>query len=187
MDAIDRTIESVNKKGIFSSRGFSHGVSDLYTLKNAITLYARTAVKKLQDQGPEATVVTVFVQTHRYKKDYYNNSMTLRLPSPTAYLPDIIGPAMEGLQAIFIEGISYAKVGIYLSGIDGGDRYQRDFFNLGKEKKRKLSDTIYRMQKRYGKDVIICGGNLNNDNCRMRRTMLSGCYTTKWEDLPSVE
>jgi DNA polymerase V len=185
-DAIERDLSPLPRKGILSSLGFSQGVEDLETLRQAVVIYAQTAVTKLQEQRSETQSVTVFVQTHRYKDDFYSNSLTLRLPMPTAYLPDIIGPALKGLQCIFIEGLTYAKAGVYLSGIDGLDRYQGDLFDEGRDKKRKMAQAVHEVQSRYGKRILTCRAAASEEPWTMKRQMLSGCCTTRWEDLPPV-
>ena len=184
--AIEREVERPDRKGILSSLGFSEELTDLYAIETALVSYAATAVRKLQDQGSEAMMITVFLQTHRHKPSYYGNSISMRLPRSTCYLPDIVGPAVRGLHAIFLEGLPYTKVGIYLHEIDGADHYQPDFFDEGREKRRRAAEAVYRLQELYGRDVITCRSPGRSEEWRMRRALLSSRYTTCWSELPEV-
>ncbi len=184
--AIERELFRPKRKGVLSSLGFSEEITDVYSLEVALASYAAIAVRKLQEQGSEAMSLTVFLQTHRYKHSYYGNSIDVRLSRATAYLPDIIGPAVQGLHAIFLEGLSYTKVGIYLHGIDEADQFQMDLFDQNREKKRRAARAVYEIQQQYGRGSITCRNSLPQESWRMKRHMLSSKYTTSWKELPPV-
>lgn len=184
--SIARDIEPAAKQGILSSLGFSMGVEDLYTLETALAGYASMAVDKLLAQGSETSRVTVFLQTHRYKDDFYSNSISRDLRVPTGYLPDILSAAVGCLHVIYIEGKSYAKVGIYLTEITDLSRKQLLLYDDGSDKRRAASAAVQGIRQRFGKDMLRCRNVSAPQEWEMQRNMLSRCYTTRWEDLPCV-
>jgi DNA polymerase V len=128
----------------------------------------------------------VFLQTSRFSERRYANSMVIQLPESTSYLPDILAPALRGLRSLFIEGFTYAKVGIYLSDIDRGDHLQRDLFDEVRDKKLRAARSIHEIQQLHGQQSITCRSPKPAGTWGMQRRRLSRCYTTRWEDLPHV-
>jgi DNA polymerase V len=178
--------EVPDKQGILTSLGFGSETGELSDLEDALTVYAATAVRKLQQQGSQADRLMVFLQTSRFAQRRYANSMEIRLHRATSYLPDILTPALKGLRTLFIEGFLYAKTGIYLSGIDAEDHLQGELFDQSHQKKLKAARSIYEIQSRYGKQSISCRSASPTGSWNMKRRRLSNCYTTRWEELPRV-
>lgn len=184
--AVEPEPQQLEREGILTSLGFGQETGDLADLENALTQYAATAVGKLQQQGSQTSRIMVFLQTSRFSERRYANSMMMQLPESTSYLPDILAPALRGLRSLFIEGFSYAKVGIYLSDIDCGDHLQRDLFDETRDKKLQAGRSIYEIQRRHGQRSITCRSPNPAGTWGMQRRRLSRCYTTRWEDLPHV-
>jgi DNA polymerase V len=184
--AVEPEPQQLEREGILTSLGFGQETGDLADLENALTQYAATAVGKLQQQGSQTSRIMVFLQTSRFSERRYANSMVMQLPESTSYLPDILAPALRGLRSLFIEGFSYAKVGIYLSDIDCGDHLQRGLFDETRDKKLQAARSIYEIQRRHGQQSITCRNPNPAGTWGMQRRRLSRCYTTRWDDLPHV-
>jgi DNA polymerase V len=174
------------KKMILSSLGFSSPVRDLATLEDAVSSYAATAVRKLTQQRSEAAGVIVFIKTHRHKKPYYAGSREIKLPIPTAYLPDIVQAALSGLHHVYRKGFDYMKAGVCLINIDTTDRYQYDLFHSPRMQQRAVSDTVREIQQKFGTKAITSGRSGSSGEWYMKRDRLSPKYTTQWSDIPNA-
>lgn len=184
--AVESEPQRLEREGILTSLGFGNQTGELADLEEALTQYAATAVGKLQQQDSQTARIMVFLQTSRFSERRYANSMVIQLPESTSYLPDILAPALRGLRSLFIEGFTYAKVGIYLSDIDRGDHLQRDLFDEVRDKKLRAARSIYEIQQLHGQQSITCRSPKPAGTWGMQRRRLSRCYTTRWEDLPHV-
>jgi len=174
------------KKMILSSLGFSKPVRDLVTLEEAVSSYAATAVIKLIKQRSEAAGVIIFIRTHRHKKPCYAGSHEIKLPFPTAYLPEIVQAALYGLHKVYRKGFDYMKAGVCLINIDTADRYQYDLFHSPRMQQRALSDTVSEIQQKFGTKAITSGRSGSSGEWYMKRDRLSPKYTTRWSEIPTV-
>ncbi|MGM0432725.1 MAG: DUF4113 domain-containing protein [Spirochaetota bacterium] len=178
--------KDVHKEGVLSSLGFGREISELDELEQALSLYATTAVRKLQEQSSETERVTVFLQTSRYKEPCYANSMDIRLPYSTNYLPDILRFALYGLRSMYINGYLYTKTGIYLDEIDREYRYQPELIDSGQQKRKIAARSIYEIQRKHGAQSIMCRSGSYTAGWNMQRNSLSRRYTTQWGELPTA-
>lgn len=185
--SIDPEPTLVPKKIILSSLGFSSPVRDLSTLEDAVSSYAATAVRKLIRQRSEAAGVIVFIKTHRHKKPYYVGSREIKLPTPTAYLPEIVQAALSGLHKVYRKGFDYIKAGVCLINIDTADRYQYDLFHSTRMQQRAVSDSVMEIQRKFGVNSITSGRSGSSGEWYMKRDRLSPKYTTKWSEIPTVK
>ncbi len=178
------------RKGIVSSRSFGRPVESIEELREALAGYVSRAAGKLRRQGSSAAFLGVFLATNPFKDEpQYSNFTAARLPAPTSYTPDLIAHAHHCLDAIFRPGFRYKKTGVMLSDILADDHVTGDLFE-GPEasaRKRSLSGTVDLINSRLGRDTVFYAAEGTRRAWRMRRSLLSPCYTTRWEEIPVVK
>ncbi|MDC7222449.1 MAG: DUF4113 domain-containing protein, partial [Spirochaetales bacterium] len=176
--------EGQRKKEILSSLGFNKPVTDRNIVKQAVSLYTETATRKLMAQNSYASIVSVFINTNRFKEDFYSNTATVKLERPSNYLPELNRAALHCFEKIYKPGNRYIKAGVFLSGLE--DVVQQDLFSDREltEKQEAMMHTVQMLNNRYGSRTLTSLSTLGAEGWKMKRDILSPSYTTRWEDLP---
>jgi DNA polymerase V len=121
----------------------------------------------------------------------HGRRMEIILTTPTADLLTLQREAIIALEKIYQPEIPYRKAGILLAGlVEAGTETMSMFAekDLIKEQKGKvLTDEIYRLNQRFGKDLIKLGC-LDDTKAlwHEKKGRLSPAYTTRWSDLKVV-
>ncbi len=197
---VEKTIEELNgrqcieleeapvpKKEIFVTRTFAHKIEQREALLRHISRYAAAAAEKLRKQGSYCQSLYLFVNTSRFKGDYYANSAEIRLPYPTSDSSVIIRFARLGMNALYKKGYLFNKCGIGLLDLRDRTFYQSDLF-LPEQAVRSddLMKTLDRINRRYGRDTVTFGAEGLTGRWTMQQNRLSPAYTSAWSDLPKV-
>lgn len=176
------------KKGIISSRSFGRAVETLPELKEAIADYVSRAAEKLRAQSSAASFIQVFLTTSRFNGPQYSNSSSTRLPTPTAYTPELIHCAHKCLKKIFKPNYRYKKAGVMLTGIVPEDEIQLNVFGTpsSRDRWKTLMKTVDRINTRWGSNTIQFAAPGIKRSWRMRQLRRSPRYTTQWSEIPVV-
>ncbi len=98
--------------------------------------------------------------------------------------------ALSGLQAIYKEGYSYKKAGVELSRITPMPVVQPDLFGevslTEHNRQSRLMFIVDALNRIYGRDTLFFAVQGIARNWKMRQAMLSGRYTTHWDELALV-
>ncbi|GLR62942.1 DUF4113 domain-containing protein [Marinospirillum insulare] len=179
----------LKKKQIVCSRSFGSQVTQLDDMREAISQHASRAAEKLRAEEQQAKVMTVFIETNRFKTDQeaYANSSVGQLIIPSNDSRDLIELAMQLLKKIWRDGYRYNKGGVMLLDFYDQNTAQQSLFDNEQQSsssKRLMTalDTIN--QSRLGKVFIASQG--TNNTWAIKRDRLSPAYTTQWADLPMV-
>src|SRR5260221_652835 len=180
-----RTIKSKLQQytGIPVSVGIAPTKS-LEKMQEAITTYAARAVEKLRDQDSLTSCLTIFIKTNPFQKnsEQYSNSFTMNIPHPTAFTPDILKYALEGLSVMYREGYRYYKAGVYLTKLSPQSSIQPDLFgefSLSQHyKQAHLMAIVDAINKIYGRDTLIFAIQGITRSWKMRQLRLSSHFTT---------
>ena len=184
---IDLEVPS-SKDNILTSRSFSHPVTELADLEEAVADYATGAGEKLRSQGSVTALVEVMVTTNYFHTDepQYSRSINVRLPHPTDYTPDLVGAAHHGLLQIFRPGFQYKKAGVTLLGLEPAKGIQGNLFCKEDPKLEALQKAVDRLNLRHGRHTVRCHPRRADADWMMRRDQRSPRYTTRWEELLKV-
>lgn len=150
-----------SKKQIVASRSFGGRVTELTDLKEAISMYAQDACKRLRDEGLLCGCMIAFVQSNPFDPNvpFYNKSITGSFSEPTDCAIDFVKAATRMLNDIYKEGIKYKKCGVVLTGLEpkSGHTYDllTDFKNI--EKKESLMQAMDGIHGKFGKKKISVG------------------------------
>jgi DNA polymerase V len=179
------------KKGICSSRSFGRAVATLEELSEAISSYVSRAAEKLRVQQSVASILHIYLTTNRFKDTpQYANALTMKLPVSTAYTPHLINYAKEGLKKIYKPGYHYQKVGVCLTGIVPRDQVQLNlFFNADKNLNlnTRLMNIMDSINSRWERDTVQYAALGIKKSWRMRQSLKSQNFTTRWNELPVVK
>ncbi|HHA3769692.1 TPA: Y-family DNA polymerase [Acinetobacter baumannii] len=179
-----------SKKQIVASRSFGGRVTELTDLKEAISMYAQDACKRLRDEGLLCGCMIAFVQSNPFDPNvpFYNKSITGSFSEPTDCAIDFVKAATRMLNDIYKEGIKYKKCGVVLTGLEpkSGHTYDllTDFKHI--EKKECLMQAMDCIHSKFGKKKIGVGPCfIPNRNWSMSRDKLSR-NPFRWDELPLI-
>lgn len=150
-----------SKKQIVASRSFGGRVTELTDLKEAISMYAQDACKRLRDEGLLCGCMIAFVQSNPFDPNvpFYNKSITGSFSEPTDCAVDFVRAATRMLNEIYKEGIKYKKCGVVLTGLEpkSGHTYDllTDFEVI--EKKEQLMKALDNVHTKFGKKKLGVG------------------------------
>lgn len=179
-----------HKQQIVCSRSFGERVTDLATLRSAITRHISRAGEKLRAEQQCAQSLNVFIRTGLFnsKEPRYSNSATASLPYPSDDSRDFLHLGLQLLEQIWRDGYRYAKAGVMLGDFYDRDVAQYQLFDAQGQyrtsRHNQLMPVIDRIN-RGGTHIWFASEGLNN-GWRMKRGRLSPAYTTRWEDVPLV-
>ncbi|OCZ58443.1 Y-family DNA polymerase [Acinetobacter seifertii] len=176
-----------SKKQIVASRSFGGRVTELTDLKEAISMYAQDACKRLRDEGLICGCMIAFVQSNPFDPNipFYNKSITGSFSEPTDCAIDFVKAATRMVSDIYKEGIKYKKCGVVLTGLEpkSGHTYDllTDFEHI--EKKECLMQAMDNIHSKFGKKKLGVGPCfVPNRNWSMSRDKLSR-NAFRWDEL----
>ena len=149
------------KKGIGRSKTFGKDVTSFSDLEEAVATYTARAAEVLRGQESVASYLTVFVRTNYFNKNipHYSKSISVRIPYPTSFTPELIKHALSGLKLIYIAGYKYKKAGVYITKIIPEEFIQPDLFGefsiSEHDKQSRLMHIIDALNRIYGRDTIF--------------------------------
>jgi DNA polymerase V len=185
-------IQRPPKKGIMCSKSFGRDVIRFEELEEVVATYTARAAEKLRSQDSLASCITVFIRTNAFKKDLpqYSNSFSLRIPYPTAFTPELTRYALNGLKAMYRDGYSYKKAGVYLTKIVPQETVQPDLFAefslYDYYKQARLMSIVDAINKIYGRDTLFFAMQGITRSWKMRQSRLSSRFTTQWSEILTI-
>lgn len=180
-----------SKKQIVASRSFGGRVTELTDLKEAISMYAQDACKRLRDEGLLCGCMIAFVQSNPFDANvpFYNKSITGSFSEPTDCAIDFVKAATRMLNDIYKEGIKYKKCGVVLTCLEPKSGHTYDLLTDFKqiEKKECLMQAMDGIHSKFGKKKIGVGPCfIPNRNWSMSRDKLSR-NPFRWDQLILVK
>lgn len=148
------------KKSIMVSRSFMQMIKDKNELAERIETFAMYCAEKLRKQNSCCKVISVFVQTNRFRKDLgeYKNGFSIVLPNPSSSSIVLSKAANSIFQAIYKEGFHYKKAGVMVSDFVPDNERQINLFEKDVDTKHiPIMKTIDKLNSKYGKDKIRLG------------------------------
>ncbi|EHU1620075.1 Y-family DNA polymerase [Acinetobacter baumannii] len=180
-----------SKKQIVASRSFGSRVTELTDLKEAISMYAQDACKRLRDEGLLCGCMIAFVQSNPFDANvpFYNKSITGSFSEPTDCAIDFVKAATRMLNDIYKEGIKYKKCGVVLTCLEPKSGHTYDLLTDFKqiEKKECLMQAMDGIHSKFGKKKVGVGPCfIPNRNWSMSRDKLSR-NPFRWDELLTIK
>ena len=189
ISCIDMELDMVPKKQIISSRSFGQPVSELNQLLEAVADYCQVATLKLRQQHSLASTIMVYLTTNRFRDEpQYANYASLKLATPSAYVPDFIKAGSDLMRSIYRPGYKFKKVGVMLSNIIAERQAPLDFFERVyiDDERKTVMDCMDKVNNVWGSGTLAYAAAGINKNWQMKRELLSPSYTSNWHQLLRV-
>ena len=186
---ISMDINPSPKKNICTSRSFGTKVRDFQSLKESISSHAARCAEKLRSEKGCARYVSVVIKTNPFSdSDYYCGYKSSSFDVPTNDTLDIINAAENILRSIYKKGLEYKKSGVIVGDIIPQNQVQLNLFDMDEKriKRKKLDSTVDTINQAMGRSTIHIGSQGIAKNWQLKREKLSPCYTTKWDDLLTI-
>ena len=186
---ISMDINPSPKKNICTSRSFGTKVRDFQSLKESISSHAARCAEKLRSEKGCARYVSVVIKTNPFSdSDYYCGYKSSSFDVPTNDTLDIINAAENILRSIYKKGLEYKKSGVIVGDIIPQNQVQLNLFDMDEKriKRKKLDSTVDTINQAMGRSTIHIGSHGIAKNWQLKREKLSPCYTTKWDDLLTI-
>ena len=178
------------KKSICTSRSFSKEVKELDYLREAISSYANSCAIKLRKEKGCCTNITVFLSTNPFKlhaKQYYPYQ-SINLDVATNDSMEIVRYALKCLNQIYSSDFIYKKAGVVVSGIIADNQVQLSLYdNLDRNKRKVINSTIDMINSKMGRDKVKLAIQGTGRKWKLKKEMLSPCYTTCFHDMLEVK
>lgn len=197
---LEKTIEELNgrscleleeqpqaKRQIYCTRGFGQRLTDLDAIEQAVSLYARRAVEKLQQQRHLAQSFQVFLHTSPFEPNFYSRSAVGQLPYPADDLRLITRCVKDTVKTLYAPNYRFVKAGIGLLDLIDRRYQQSDLFHGGQSlRDERMMATLHQINSRFGKGTVHLAAEGFTKKWYMRQQFLSPEYLTRWADLPTV-
>lgn len=185
----DRAYEA-DPDSVSCSRSFGEPVTALEALAESVASFAAQAAAKLRRHGLLAAGCNVYVQPGAAHDGAFAGR-TVAFREPTDATNEMLRALSEALPSLFVPGASYRKSGVVFFGLEkAGSARQLDLFGESRPLERsKLYEAVDALNRRYGKGAVGSaseGLRSRKPLWSMRRGMMSGVSTTKWDSLPVV-
>lgn len=175
------------KQSISTSRTFDRDYNTLAEVKERLIAFTTLSAEKLRAQNSLCNVLSLFVETNRFKETetYYYKSIQLRLPFSTSSTIELVAYAVMGLKHIFRDHLHYKKVGVTLSHFVDANCHQPSLFFNSDPKHKELMRVIDKINKTYQHNAVRLAG-MDEKSFKMKQQFLSPAYTTNIKDIIEV-
>ena len=176
------------KKEICTSRSFGQPIESYGALEEATTSYAAKVAMKLRKQHSLANTLMVFVMTNKYEHGpRYVNYRLVQLPGPCNSTQVLIHHARIALRSVFKKGYRYKKSGVIAADLVPDHGRQITLWNDREpEGTQVLTGIIDQINWKWGNNKVRYAVQGTGESWKMRQHSLSPHYTTRWEDLPTI-
>ncbi len=187
------------RQTLVSSRSFGVKIYKKSELAEAISTFTANASMRLRREKLLAKGFAVYIASSKHAGDKckagnrYAETVHINLPEPTADTGLLLQKAMLGLEAIFKDGIAYAKAGVMLYDICQANSHQGNLLTMcnpkqeiAKARSTKLMHALDAINNKYGRQTLqyASEGVDKAAPWRMRQKYLSGISTTALSRLP---
>ena len=177
-----------SRKGIASTRSFSHPVTEFAQMSEAVASYATRAAEKLREHHLVAQHLAVFMHTNKFNGDpSYANSLGFYLPEATADTFELIRHALWAAKRIWRDGYRYSKAGIMLNNLVPVGRAPRSLFStIRAGRSARLMDALDAINGRMGSGTLHSAAIGVNASWKVKFGQRSPSWTTNWDEIPRV-
>lgn len=185
--------ELTDKKMIATTRMFGNAVTDIESIKEAVATYTSRAAEKLRRQHCAAKTIGVFLVAKEQNHNVgFNRGATITsyttLDAATSLTHLLIKPALTLVEGLFEKRRVYKKAGVMLSGIVPDNSIQGNLFvEDTNNKQRLLMDIMDNINFSQRNDVLKYASSGTTRNWKMQQNFHSPKYTSRWDDLCSVQ
>jgi len=148
------------KKSIAVTRSFMQMLTKKEEIRERVETFGMYCSERLRKQNTCCKMITVFVQTNRFRKDLpeYRNAVTRILPNPTNSSILIGRVVNELFEAIYRDGFHYKRAGVIVNDFVPEDQRQISLFEEDIQNQHlPVMKAMDAMNRKYGKDKVRLG------------------------------
>lgn len=177
------------KQEICCSRMFGKRLKELPPIKEAVATYMMRASEKLRAQRSLCKKIRVSIRTGMFNPDEakYANGVVVDLPYPTDDVRLLTTAAVDALDRVFRPGFSYSKAEVLLLNLCQPGEYTDDLFAISQPTEAtRVMAVLDEINGRWGRGTLRSASVPSNPDWGMRREMMSQNYTTRLDQLWTV-
>ncbi|PWN65490.1 Y-family DNA polymerase [Chryseobacterium viscerum] len=148
------------KKSIAVTRSFMQMLTKKGEVRERVETFGMYCSERLRKQNTCCKMITVFVQTNRFRKDLpeYRNAMTRILSNPTNSSILIGRVVNELFEAVYREGFHYKRAGVMVNDFVPEDQRQIGLFEEDIQNQHlPVMKAMDAMNRKFGKDKVRLG------------------------------
>ncbi|KAB1231998.1 Y-family DNA polymerase [Chryseobacterium viscerum] len=148
------------KKSIAVTRSFMQMLTKKGEVRERVETFGMYCSERLRKQNTCCKMITVFVQTNRFRKDLpeYKNAMTRILSNPTNSSILIGRVVNELFEAVYREGFHYKRAGVMVNDFVPEDQRQIGLFEEDIQNQHlPVMKAMDAMNRKFGKDKVRLG------------------------------
>ena len=176
------------RQQIMVSRSFGRDVTTAENLHEALANFVTRAAVQLRKRGLAAQGVLVHASSNPFREStlQYHPQRAVNLPVATSDTCQLLGVSRALLRSMYRDGICYKRVGVMLLDLVPANAYQTDLLTEPKARASDLMSTLDAVNTRFGRGSLgfAAQGWRQSTAWAPRQEYLSGCFTTRWADLP---
>ncbi|WPO90864.1 DUF4113 domain-containing protein [Chryseobacterium sp. HR92] len=148
------------KKSIAVTRSFMQMLTKKEEVRERVETFGMYCSERLRKQNTCCKMITVFVQTNRFRKDLpeYRNAMTRILSNPTNSSILIGRVVNELFEVIYRDGFHYKRAGVMVNDFVPEDQRQISLFEEDIQNQHlPVMKAMDAMNRKFGKDKVRLG------------------------------
>lgn len=184
--------EDTSEKSYCSGISFKNDITSFDELYKALCAQAQILSIKLEEHNKTACAFSVSIFTSRFLDNYYAPFKEIVFEEQTNYLPSIMKAIYPALKEIY-KPHRYKGCRLFAFSLIDKNIKQYSLFQSKEEiqtlkERAELNDTVYEINKKYGRKMIVPATILDRDKKSLcRREFLSPSYTTSFEELKQID
>lgn len=178
------------RQEICCSRMFGKRLTDIEPIREAVATYTHRAAEKLRAQNSRCKKIRVSIRTGMFNPNeaHYANGALVELPYPTNDVRLLTKASTEAVNRLFQPGYKYSKAEVLLMDLRQPGEFTGDLFARSQPV---IADTLMNVldevNERWGRGTLRLASVPSNPEWAMRREMMSQSYTTRIDQLWTVQ
>jgi DNA polymerase V len=178
------------KQEICCSRMFGKRLTELAPIKEAVATYMMRASEKLRAQGSVCKKIRVSIRTGMFNPEEakFANGVVVDLPYPTDDVRLLTKAAVDALERVYRPSFKYSKAEVMLLNLCQPGEYSDDLFAVSQPSEAtKVMAVLDKINGRWGRGTLRAASVPSNHEWAMRREMMSQSFTTRIDQLWTVQ
>lgn len=178
------------KQEICCSRMFGKRLTELAPIKEAVATYMMRASEKLRAQGSVCKKIRVSIRTGMFNPEEakFANGVVVDLPYPTDDVRLLTKAAVDALERVYRSGFKYSKAEVMLLNLCQPGEYTDDLFAVSQPAEAtRVMAVLDEINGRWGRGTLRSASVPGNPDWGMRREMMSQSFTTRLDQLWTVQ
>ena len=175
-----------DKQTIMSTRSVGNRITDIDSLKQALSFHASIVARKCREQKSSCRTLMAFASSSPYDSNPKSFKRIHTFEFATNDSTRITKAVTEIAEQCFQSDVPYYKIGVAALELVSNRQRQIDLF--AEPEDPKLMNVLDALNNRYGRGSVFLGAQGTNETqeWEMRRAFLSPCFTTRVSDFPVV-